>query len=370
MARQISVLKLGYFPLPEKEANRIRQCLHIAREASVLDPCAGRGAALRTITDGAEARRYGIELDACRAAEAEQMLHAVIHGSVFETHCPVESFSLIYLNPPYQHEIGEGRNERMERVFLEHTYRWVKPGGVLVLVVPFDRVSDCRGVLTPHFRDKAIYRLTEPESVTYKQVVVFGVRRSRQERDKLTDFAVQQANRKLYELTRCYEEIPVLPDSSHRIFTVPASAPVKLEYRGLPLDLIEDLLVSSPAWLQAQRVTHAPRTEVSGRPLTALHKGHVGLLCTSSLLNGRFGQGKELHLSFWESVKVVDKVEEEGDTPGAMVIRERERFSQRLTLLYSDGRFALLSEKADPKEGGDAKRAPQDGDADVCEANA
>ena len=83
--------------------------------------------------------------------------------------------------------------------------------------------------------------------------------------------------------------------------------------------------------------------------------GGNGLLCTSSLLNGRFGQGKELHLSFWESVKVVDKVEEEGDTPGAMVIRERERFSQRLTLLYSDGRFALLSEKADPKEGGDAK---------------
>jgi hypothetical protein len=77
LARQISVLKLGYFPLPEKDANRIRQCWHFAREASVLDPYAGRGAALRTITDGAEARRYAIELDACRAAEAEQMLDAV-----------------------------------------------------------------------------------------------------------------------------------------------------------------------------------------------------------------------------------------------------------------------------------------------------
>jgi hypothetical protein len=195
------------------------------------------------------------------------------------------------------------------------------------------------------------------------------VRRSRQEREKLTDFAVEQANQKLYELTRRYEEIPSLPDSPDRMFAVPPSGPARLEYRGLPLDLIEDVLASSPAWLQAQRVTYAPRADVSGRPLTPLHKGHVGLLCTSSLLNGCFGQGKNLHLSFWESVKVVDKVEEDGDQ-GATVIRERERFSQRLTLLYSDGRFALLSEKANPTEGDDAKRAPQDGNPDVCEANA
>ena len=106
----------------------------------------------------------------------------------------------------------------------------------------------------------------------------------------------------------------------------------------------------------------------SAKPVFRQKRGN-GLLCTGSLLNGRFGQGRDLHLSFWESVKVVDKVEEDGASPGAMVIRERERFSQRLTLLYGDGRFALLSEKANGKEGEDAKRAPQDGDADVCETN-
>jgi hypothetical protein len=52
-----------------------------------------------------------------------------------------------------------------------------------------------------------------------------------------------------------------------------------------------------------------------------------------------------------------------------MVIRERERFSQRLTLLYKDGRFALLSEKAQGMAGDDAKRAPQDGDAGIRETN-
>jgi hypothetical protein len=93
------------------------------------------------------------------------------------------------------------------------------------------------------------------------------VRRSRQEREKLTDFAVRQGNYKLRDLTRLYEEISAMPDSPDRMFAVPMSAPAKIEHRGLPLDLMEDLLASSPAWLQAQRVTHAPKAQVSGRPL-------------------------------------------------------------------------------------------------------
>jgi predicted RNA methylase len=367
-------LKLGYYPLSPAEARRIRKFLHFDSElASVLDPCAGTGAALSAITDGARARRYGVELDAFRSEAARKALDEVIQGSAFDTHAPVESFSLVYLNPPYDFEIGEGKNQRMERLFLEHVGRWVRAGGVLVMVISFDRVYDCRGVLTLQFRDKAIYRLTEPEAVAYQQVVVFGVRRTRQERQRLTDHAVQQANRKLNDLTRHYEEIPALPEVPDRAYAVPPSPPALIEYRGLPLDLVEDLLETSPAWRQAQRVTHAPKTEFSGRPLTPLHKGHVGLLCTSGLLNGVFGEGKERHVANWESVKVVDKTEEEGEDGRSTVIREKERFSQRLSLLYADGRIALLSEKvpekASAKENGHAECAPQDGDANLRAAN-
>jgi len=133
----------------------------------------------------ARSRRYGVELDSYRAEEARNVLDEVIQGSTFETLAPVESFSLLYLNPPFDYEIGEARNQRMERVFLEHVYRWIRPAGALVLIAPFDRVYECGGVLTPYFRDKSIYRLTEPEAVKYKQVVVFGIRRTRQERERM-----------------------------------------------------------------------------------------------------------------------------------------------------------------------------------------
>ncbi len=203
--------------------------------------------ALCALSDGASARRYGIELDAYRAEQARKVLDDVIQGSAFDTHAPVESFSLLYLNPPYDFEIGEGRNQRMERLFLEHVGRWVRPGGVLVMVTPHDRVYDCRAVLTLQFKEKAIYRLTEHEAATYKQVVVFGIRRTRQERERMNDQAVSQANWKLNERTRRYDDIPPLPDVPDRWYPVPASPAAKLDYRGLPLDQLEDLLANSPA---------------------------------------------------------------------------------------------------------------------------
>ena len=203
-------LKLGYYPLPIPEAQRIAACLQFSSPSiTAIDPCAGTGEALATIAPGKSVRRYAIELDGYRAGEAGGTADEVIHGSAFDCHAPVESFSLLYLNPPYDFEVGEGRNQRMEAVFLEHCFRWLKLGGVLVLVIPFNRVYGCWRVLTPHFRDKAIFRLAAPESVLYKQVVLFGIRRTRQERDRLTDYSIEKANLKLSELTRYYDAIPV-----------------------------------------------------------------------------------------------------------------------------------------------------------------
>ena len=360
-------MRLGYYPLDQTEAERARRFLAFTSDpTSAVDPCAGTGAAVLSLTANSSSRRYGVELDAHRASEAKRALDEVIQGNAFDVKAPVESCSLLYLNPPYDFEIGEGKNQRMEKLFLDEFFRWLKPGGVLVLVIPFDRIYECWNILSPHFKDKAVYRLTEPDSVRYKQAVVFGVRRSAAERNRLGDHAVNQANWKLQELTRRYDSIPALPDEPDRTYVVPPSGPVRMDYRGLPLDIVEDLLAKSPAWVQAQRVTHAQRKQFFGRPLTPLHAGHVGLCAVSGLLNGVFGTGADRHVAHWEAIKVVDKTEEEGDG-GETVIREKERFSQRLTLLFADGRIELLSEKprGDAKEAEHAECTPADGKAEV-----
>jgi hypothetical protein len=159
--------------------------------------------------------------------------------------------SLLYLNPPYDFETGQSNNQRLEFVFLEHTYRWLKPGGVLVLVIPQPQLRVCARILSEHFTDLSVYRLTDPASVQYKQVAVFGVRRKRHQ--QLRDSALLDSVRCL-EMLSSEADLETLGQASGMRYEIPPSGPVKLTHVGIPLDEVEDLLPDSAAYRQASRI--------------------------------------------------------------------------------------------------------------------
>jgi hypothetical protein len=101
-------------------------------------------------------------------------------------------------------------------------------------------------------------------------------------------------------------------------------------------------LPKSAGYRQAARILFAPPNQIKGRPLTPLHGGHTAIVAVSGMLDGIFGSGQSRHVATWNSVKVVDRFEEEED--GVITIRERERFTQGLTLVYRDGRTAILTD--------------------------
>ncbi len=344
--RNAGRLKLGWFPLPPAEGTRLRKLLHFTDAASVLDPCAGTGAALLQLTQNTSCTRYAVELDATRAQVAQANGIQTIQGNLFDTHAKVESFSLLYLNPPYDSEIGSLNNQRMELLFLEHTYRWLVVGGVLMFVVPEKRLSVCISLLASNFTDIRIFNLTDPESVRYNQVALTAVRKPM--RGNAMELNRVSLQRKLFNQ-------PLLDlQEEHEPYTVPATPPASIVYRGLPLDAIEDLILQSSAWKQVAPFL-LPREEmVSGRPITPLHAGHVGLLCTAGLLNGVFGQGADRHIARWRSVKHTTIITEEEDN--VEITRKRERFSNELSLIYQDGRKLVLTESAKkPEEQADAE---------------
>ncbi len=133
--RNAGRLKLGYYQLPVEEARNIRALLVSSAPYAAVDPCVGDGTALIEITRNTGAHLAGIELDADRAGASTENGIATVHGSAFECRVLAETCSLLYLNPPYDTEVGPHSNKRMELVFLEHCYRWVSGEGVLVFVV-------------------------------------------------------------------------------------------------------------------------------------------------------------------------------------------------------------------------------------------
>lgn len=195
------------------------------------------------VTSGALVRRYGIELDAEGARIAGASGIETIQGNTFDAIPKPESFSLLCLNPPYNSEIGSVANRRMEAVFLEHTYRWLLMGGVLVLVIPSERLHDCAGILSSHFTALNVFRMTDSESVQYRQIAILGVRHD------VRGATLEKNKRQLQNigLYGSFQKVPELEPGICQPYSVPGWGEALLTYRGLPYDLLEDLLPHSPA---------------------------------------------------------------------------------------------------------------------------
>ena len=340
MARLAAKVRCNYYPLPDAEAERIRSCLVFPdQQLSALDPCAGEGRAMAAITAESNAFRFGIELDAYRAEAAAKVLEHVVQGDALSTHARVESFGLIYCNPPFDDEFGESGNQRFEVLFLSHVARWLAPGGVLIYVLPAPQLAGCAPILAQHFRDVRVFRLESPECVRYKQLVLFAIARSRRERDRTRDSDISYNRNYLISVARQYEAPPVLSPGSFEV-RVPPTGLAELSYAGLPLDAIEDLLAESPAYRQVAPILDPQPVSLNTRPLTPLHKGHIGLLSTAGLLNGVFGAGERLHVAAWKTKKRVIKTEDIEDEK--TIIREREQFVHELAVAFASGETALI----------------------------
>lgn len=339
-------LKLGFYPLPAGEAGRIRAHLCFATEFSAVDPCVGDGEAFSRLLQHSPGRAYGIEIDAFRAEQARACGVDVLQANAFTVRCPAESISLLYLNPPYDHQAGENGNERLEKLFLGHCFRWLKASGVLVFVLPSSQLRGCARLLAENFSDIRVFRLSEPECLRYRQVVVMALRRSR--RAHLSDEALARSMDALSEMA-ADEALPSLTNVPDFLYAVPASTPVKLTSQAIPLDQVEDLLPRSAAYRQAARILIHEPCRLRERPLTPLHGGHVSLLATAGMLNGVFGQGEDRHIAHWRSVKVSDQWEEVGEN-GVVLKHERESFSHELSLAFRDGRIQVLSHRRREEE--------------------
>jgi len=149
--------------------------------------------------------------------------------------------------------------------------------GVLVLVIPFERLHECAVVLSSHFARLNIFRMTDEESVRFRQIAVLGVRRN------VRGVAVEEARRQFQRISP-YGSFQALPELAPEVcepYPIPSTGEAALSYRGLPYDLLEDMLPLSGAWKQTLPFLMPHEDVATGRPITPLHGGHVGLLCTT-----------------------------------------------------------------------------------------
>ena len=245
----------------------------------MCDPCCGTGKALADVTRllVAPVVTVGVEMHTGRAREAQDVLTRVVAADVKTVHCTPGAFSLLFLNPPYDDD-ATGRRE--EAAFLRYTLPWLAARGVLVYLIPVQRLLHRQIVtlLTTWCSDLTVVRFPEPEYAQFSQAIVFGRKKPRGVRDPVAagHFAQQVltappldatplSRYRLPRLTQAWELTTALVD---------------------PVAAQQMVRQHSPLWQTPEAQYYFGTTaSQTCRPLLPPRKAHVATLAAAGLLN-------------------------------------------------------------------------------------
>jgi hypothetical protein len=278
MAQLAAKEKMGYYPLPESIAHLIRSQLNFQGQGiTAIDLFAGCGTALKIIA-GDKCTTYGNELNSERYLIAKEKLDHVVHGPAEFVEIDGQA-SLHYFNPPYDFQAGGGG--RLETSFLEATAKHLVVGGLFIGVVPEYMLANWSfgQELTKTHRSIVVRRFPEPEFQTFKQVIIFAIRKRDSEGSNYREIDVlKTASRNGFPVLRQGEfSLAVHPSEIHSFKcgapTIAAALDESRKYGVL----------GSKAY---QQLTTPVADSMDFVPLMRPMPGHVAMLLAAGMVDG------------------------------------------------------------------------------------
>jgi hypothetical protein len=335
--RLAAQMRGGFYPAPPQAIAHAATFLRPrCGPFTILDPCAGEGAAIKQLGEllgCPQTTTFAIELDDSRADKVRAALpeaHVLAPASFFGCRASLNSFSFIWLNPPFDYAYG---GQRVEDRFLVNATDWLMPGGVMALVCPedvADEYSDVRSHFASYYQNCQIVPFPAKHR-HFNEVIVFGQKRTRPQ--------VGDAD---------WESV-LAPTGF--IYSVPSGSGPRIFRKVEPTEPeLQQMLASSPLRFHLTAPVHVPLAS----PPLPLGVGHVALLLASGHLDGVVHpEGKPPHVVRGTSHKteyvsdVTETEDDEGRTVKRTTISERIELAVRTVDLTGDIRTFLDGNAAD-----------------------
>ncbi len=318
--------KGGYYPTPERVVDLVADLIHTpngnyyrnAETIRILDPCCGAGDALQRLAQNLDRpnsmpiETYGVELHRDRAEEAEKRLYRTLASDLFQTSIANGAFGLLLLNPPYD---WDSEDKRVEHAFLTQTTRYLAENGLLVFIVPRQRLSYSARYLSTHYGRMQCWAFPDPEREVFDQVVLFGYRKTdpvpdAQAEGMVMEWAVGQPEP--LRSARHTEFSPATTPGGDILFTTRTVDPVAAATEARRSGLWTNTDITDTLW---------PAGDSRTRPLMPLRRGHIAMLVAAGFLNNlALEAGGRRMLVKGRTSKEMELVE---DSPEKEVHRER-----------------------------------------------
>ena len=284
----------------------------------ILDPCCGAGDALQRLAERIDRpnsmpiETYGVELHRDRADEAEKRLHRTLASDLFQTSIANGAFGLLLLNPPYD---WDSEDKRVEHAFLTQTTRYLAESGLLVFIVPRQRLSYSARYLSTHYGRLQCWAFPDPEREVFDQVVLFGYRKSDPVPDAQAEGMVMEwsvGQPEPLRSARHTEFSPATAPSGDILFTTRTVDPAAAAEEARRSGLWTNTDITDSLW---------PAGDARTRPLMPLRRGHIAMLVAAGFLNNlALEAGGRRMLVKGRTSKEMELVE---DSPEKEVHRER-----------------------------------------------
>lgn len=280
--------KMGYYPTPELVTQIISQ--YLRRQTNglirILDPCTGEGTALEFIGNHLQAKTYGIELDMYRGKQAQQKLNHCLITDYQNTRISNSSFSLLWLNPPYDWAARNNEletSERYERTFLRSCFPYLCAGGILVYLISQQRLDKyIAQILSYRFEQLSVYKFQKEEYEVFKQLIIFGVlKKFPSKDDENTEY--------LISCGQFQTEVPYISTTPSIIYEVPIS-PTKasLIFSSKDIDpaTLAEEVQTYGLFSQLKELTTPVSMNEKIHPIMPLRYGHLAQILACGFMNG------------------------------------------------------------------------------------
>ena len=247
--------KGGFYPTPPRVVDLIAELVHTpsgsynrGRETlRILDPCCGAGEAL-----------------------------AQLASDLFATSIANGAFGLLLLNPPYDYD---SEDKRTEHAFLTHTTRYLADSGLLVFIVPRQRLAVSARYLSTHYGRMRCWAFPDPERQVFDQVVLMGYRKADPVPDAHAEGMALEWAVGEPEPLRSHPYTDYSPEttpSGDILFTTRTVDPVAAAAEARRSGLWASTEITDTLW---------PARDARTRPLMPLRRGHMAMLVAAGFLD-------------------------------------------------------------------------------------